>query len=64
MKGPHIMTGYFVFKIGMGIVFLSIMLVFLFGKGDQGISRRFWSLALIGCFFGIIGSIMMILKTY
>lgn len=54
------MTGYFVFRIGMGIVLLSIMLVLLFGKGDQGVSRRFWSLAVLGCVVGIVGSIMMI----
>lgn len=54
------MTGYFVFRIGMGIVFLSLMLVSLFGKGDQGVSRGFWSLAVLGCVVGIVGSIMMI----
>lgn len=61
MKGPHIMTGYFVSKIGMGIVLLSIMLVLLFGKGDQGVSRRFWSLAVLGCVVGIVGCLMNIL---
>lgn len=54
------MTGYLVFEIGMGIVFISLILVALFGKGDEGVSRGFWSITLIGCVVGIVGCLMIL----